>query len=225
MGNNIHEGHRSRLKKELLANDFEGVPEHKLLEALLFYSIPRCDTNVTAHKLCREFGSLYRVTEADYDDLLNVEGVGEKTAFLIKLINSIEKSNQKSRGAVTKVIKGLTDAANILYPYFMGQKNEFVTVVYLDNASGILDVFKLCEGDVNTVALNKRRLAERAIRTNAVAVILAHNHPYGVPNPSSDDIKVTISLKSFLNNLGIELVDHIIFGESTYCSLRQSGQL
>ena len=87
MDKNPHTGHRKRLRHELLQQDFpDSVPSHKVLEALLFYGIPQCDTNGIAHELLEKFGSLNGVFEADPNSLFEVKGMTEKAVTLIKII-------------------------------------------------------------------------------------------------------------------------------------------
>ena len=87
----IHSGHRRRLKESMLKSDFKGISDINLLEAILFYSVSRSDTNETAHKLLESFGSVEKVFEAHFEDLKNVPGIGDNSAFLIKLINETAK--------------------------------------------------------------------------------------------------------------------------------------
>ena len=82
----IHSGHRSRVKAEFLARGLEGWPDHRVLELLLFYSIPQGDVNGLAHTLIERFGTLSGVLDASEDELRKVPGVGEHTAVLLKLM-------------------------------------------------------------------------------------------------------------------------------------------
>ena len=83
---NLHEGHRQRLKQRFLAGGLSGFEDHNILELLLFYSVPRADTNELGHKLIKKFGSLSAVFEASIEELCDVEGIGVHSAVLIKLI-------------------------------------------------------------------------------------------------------------------------------------------
>ena len=89
--NNVHEGHRQRLKNRFIETGFQGFEPHNILELLLFYSIPRKDTNVIAHNLLNRFGSLKNVFNASFEDLIQVEGIKENSATLIKMVPLIAK--------------------------------------------------------------------------------------------------------------------------------------
>ena len=83
---NIHAGHRQRLRKKFLQQGADSLEPHELLELLLFYAVPRANTNPTAHELLRQFGSLKNVLSAPVEDLVRVEGLGESSALLIALV-------------------------------------------------------------------------------------------------------------------------------------------
>ena len=85
----LHAGHRERLRKRFLSTGFEGMEEHVVLELLLFYSVPRIDTNELAHRLINKFGSLRGVCSASFSELMSTEGVGENTAVLLMMIPHI----------------------------------------------------------------------------------------------------------------------------------------
>ena len=86
---NIHAGHRKRAKAEFLARGLEGLPDHRVLELLLFYAIPQGDVNPLAHRLLEHFGSLSGVFNATHEQLTAVKGIGENTATLIRLVTAV----------------------------------------------------------------------------------------------------------------------------------------
>lgn len=220
MADSVHSGHRKRLKESMLQNEFSGIQNHVLLETLLFYSVPVCDTNETAHKLIDTFGSFNAVFEADYHDLMSVDGIGENSAFLIKLINSINKVNVAPNKQSQAIIKSVNDAAELLLPNFIGEKDEKMMVIFLDNSNRVITLKEVARGHVNGVNIDKRKLLEQAVRCNASGIILAHNHPHGVAAPSKADINLTSSIASLMKNIDINLVDHLIFNDDEYCTLK-----
>ena len=121
----VHDGHRKRLTARFLAEGLEGFAPHQALELLLFYSIPRQDTNELAHRLIDRFGSLSAVFEAPFEQLLEVEGVGEKTASLLKLMPAMARVYYSARqeGAF---VRSNQDAQALLLPRFLGRQEELV---------------------------------------------------------------------------------------------------
>ena len=210
----IHAGHRKRLKQAMLDSNFNGMSDINLLEALLFYSISRSNTNETAHKLLQAFGSIDAVFEADYEDLLLVDGIGENSAFLIKLVNKTRKKMESPKKG--SIVGGTTGAAEYFRPYFMAEKNEKMLALLLDNAGGFIKVVELGTGVINSVSFDNRKLMEAAMRCGCATVILAHNHPHGLPNPSNDDLRLTHNIREMLRPVGIRLYDHMIYADGDW---------
>lgn len=108
-----HTGHRQRMKAEFLARGIEGWPDHRVLELLLFYSIPQGDVNGLAHDLIEQFGSLSGVLDASVEELRKVKGVGEHTAVLLRMLPALLGRYQASRTRLSDIINSADDA----YPW------------------------------------------------------------------------------------------------------------
>ena len=114
---NIHKGHRERLRKRFL-EDGEHFETHELLELLLTYSIPRRDTNRTAHILLSRSGSFENILAAELDELTEVEGVGEKTAVMLKLIGELGNRPTTTKRADRTVYDTEDKIGNLLLKKF-----------------------------------------------------------------------------------------------------------
>lgn len=220
----MHEGHRQRLKENFMKNGLDDFQPHNILELLLFYTIPRSDTNETAHLLMEEFGSLSAVFEASPEDLVKVKGVGEHSASLIHLIPEITRAYLKDKQKEGKVLDTPEKAAGYLLPYFVGKTKENVVIICLDNKCKVKNCVAIAEGTVNAGEINKRKIAEIAIRNNASSVILAHNHPNGIAAPSKQDVEMTLAFSSFLKSIDVKLSDHIIVAADDWCSMASSAK-
>ena len=217
-----HDGHRQRLKTEFLARP-DSFPDHKLLELLLFYANPRSDTNPLAHELLERFGSLAGVLDASPEELQKVKGVGEHAAVLFKAAKELSGRYLTVRTQMDDIARNSRDYFSQLRYYFFGAQRELIYLLCMDGKHKVLGIRKLGEGNVNSVNITPRLLAEAALSLNAAAVVLAHNHVSGIALPSDEDIATTESLAPFLAKLGIELVDHVIFVDDDMVSLRDSG--
>ena len=217
-----HDGHRQRLKTEFLARP-DSFPDYKLLELLLFYANPRSDTNPLAHELMDHFGSLAGVLDATPEELQKVKGVGEHAAVLFKVAKELSGRYLTVRTQVDDIARNARDYYALLRPYFFGARNEMLCLLCLDGKHKVLGIRKLGEGNVNAVNVTTRLIAEAALSLNAAAVVLAHNHVSGIAFPSDDDIATTNSLAAILSNLGVALVDHLIFVDDDMVSLLDSG--
>lgn len=196
-----------------------------VLELLLFYAIPRKDTNEIAHALLDHFGSLDRVLEASIPELEAVPGVGESSALLISLIPQIMRRYLTVKKSCVSTISGSADAGRYLVPRLMFEKDEKLLLLCLDAKKSVISCVNLGSGVVNAVDVNVRKIVENAVRHRANTVILAHNHPGGVALPSREDERLTIEIAAALKLVGIPLVDHIIVAGDDYVSFADSGML
>lgn len=218
-----HDGHRQRIKERYAETGLEGFSDHTVLEFLLFYAVPRKDTNELAHLLLEHFGSLTAVLEADKDDLMQVNGIGDNAATLLSLIPQISRRYMENRTAPKRQIKDSKDAAQYFVSKFAYEYNEVVYAMFLDTKHNIICTRKLAKGVVNGVELSVRTLVEACIKLRAQAVIVAHNHPNADIAPSSEDEFFTLSLKKALYLVDIDLLDHIIVSGNEYLSLKRLG--
>ena len=221
----IHDGHRARLRASFLEHGLQSMNDINALELLLFYALPRRDTNETAHLLLERFGSLDGVFSAPIEELCEVEGVGEYVASLITLIPEIMKKARLSKVREIKQIKCSEDAGEHLLPYFMNEQDEVVYMLCLDAKRVVICCTEMGRGVVNTVDANIRRMAEKALKVKACSVIIAHNHPDGIAIPSREDDVFTKCLYDALETVGIRLEDHIIVADEDYISVADSGMM
>lgn len=217
---NPHQNHRARVRETFRKAGVDGMPDHNLLELLLFYSIPRKDTNELAHKLIETFGSLNGVFDAPYERLAEVEGMGESSALLLSLVPGICRRYIEGKSDKKKINLTTPEAVEeyIVKKYY-GCKNEVFYMLCLDAVGNLINCCKLSEGNSGTVVVDKRIMLETALRNNADKVVFAHNHPNGIAVPSRDDLELTYNFSTVLSNVGIRLADHIIVAGDECISL------
>ncbi len=222
---NVHDGHRQRLREKYLADGADSFADHNLLELLLCYSRPRGDVNPLAHELINTFGSFAGVFSAPYEELLKVEGTGQSTALLIRLIRDICSRYEVSLTNVGRTLTNTEDAGRYLMPYFIGKSQETVYIVCLDGKHKVLYCGEIGAGDSRNVDITVRSVLETSLRHGAADVLLAHNHPSGVALPSSLDIESTQNMRETLGSVGIRLVEHLIFSGDDFVSMAENGML
>lgn len=220
---NIHEGHRKRMKERFLKSGLDDFAPHNVLEFLLFYSIPRGDTNPIAHRLIDAFGSLSGVFDATPEELMKVSGVGESTAILISMIPQMARKYLEDKADAVNVVGGCGDIGAYLLPKFIGRTNEALMMVSIDNKNKVISCSVVAEGTVDSAKVSRRKVMEEAMKVKATRVILAHNHPRGVAVPSAEDVAMTREIGRLFAQVGIELVDHIIIADDDYVSMAASG--
>ena len=219
----IHDGHRDRLKTLFREQGLEGFSEFQVLELILFYAIPRKDTNPIAHALIDHFGSLAQVMEAPAEELEKVPGVGQNAATMISLMTAVARYYLVNRSTQAVILNTIEKCGTYLMPYFFGRRNETVFLLCLDAKCKVLCCKMVGEGSVNSANVPIRRIVEMALAANATTVVLAHNHPSGLAVPSGDDIQTTRRVASALSTVEIALADHIVVADDDYVSMVQSG--
>ncbi len=206
----MHEGHRNRLKAKLKTAP-KSLEDHELLELLLFYSIPRRNTNDEAHRLLERFNSVKGVFDADLLSLQTVEGVGENSALLIKLTSELLSRYTLSEPKFEKTPLESPKALRwYLTSLFIGTNKELCYLILFDKKKKLMSTNLLSEGDSNGTGISMQKVAELVSDRRTAYVILAHNHPNGRPIPSGQDVAVTNILNNFLHPMQIQLIDHFI---------------
>lgn len=221
---NLHEGHRKRMKERFLKHGVESFTEVQVLETLLFYAVPKKDTNETAHLLINTFGSLKKVFEADYEKLTEVKGIGENAASLIKFFQMasrryLELVYTENEETVYNTSESLMDYCKRL---FLGVKKELIYVIGLDADLVIVDKELINDGCPDSVYFPYRKITNFISRTNISRIALTHNHPNGLCLASQDDVNTTKDLVELMDQIEVDVVDHIIVGKSGASSMRKS---
>lgn len=215
---NVHKGHRERMRKGFFNRGFEGLQDHEVLEMLLYFGIPQRNTNEIAHNLIHHFGSFSAVLEADKADLIKHPYITENVAFLIKMILPLYKRYMEVATEKAVLIE-TEDMVEFLRAKYADTNNECVYALFLDPKHRLIACRKLNEGDVSTSLFDLRKLASYALETKATFVVISHNHPNGITLPSREDIAMTENAYRLLSSLKVKLLDHIIVSKTSYNSM------
>lgn len=218
-----HDKHRQRVRRRFLSQGLDGFEDHNVLELLLFFALPRKDTNLLAHRLMDEFGSLDGVFEATPEALMKVNGIGESAATLIHLVPEASRRYLMAKEAPGAILSSVEEAGDFLIPRFMNCREETVYLVCLNAGLKVVDCSNLGSGSPTSAPINIRRILEIAIMRNATYVILAHNHTSGIALPSPEDEAATLMVRDALAPAGVILIDHIIVAGEDYVSLADDG--
>lgn len=221
---NLHEGHRARMRERFRKSGFNDFDEHQMIELLLFYACPRIDTNELAHVLVNKFGGIAGIMDASYEELMSLKGVSENTATLFKIIPCILPIYFNSRSDGT--VYDNTDKLKALFrPQFVGLTHEQFRLACLDSNLRTVSNVLVSEGNPNSSPFEMRKIVEETFKAKSVNVVIAHNHPKGLPMPSEEDIASTRYISATLRSLGVTLLDHIIVGERAAASMREMSYI
>lgn len=212
-----HKGHRERLKKRYLDGGFSSFSEHEVLELILFYAIPRRDTKQLAKKLLKQFGNIQNVFDATPLELNRLGGLSENSAILVSLILKsyevyIGENNNKL------VLDNTSAVYRYLRQFFINEKRECFYIICLNVKKQLIKTCLVSEGSVSETHIYIRNIIEDVIKSNAVNVILAHNHPSQICEPSDVDIITTNKIINSLNMISVNVIDHIIMTDNDYYS-------
>ncbi len=211
-----HAGHRQRLKNRFLQEGLDSFEKHNILELLLFYAIPQKDTNDLAHALLDQFGTLRGVFEADFSELIKISGIKENTATLIKMIPELAREYMFEEVSEENIFDTADKIGKYFIRKYIGEVNETVYLMLLDNGFKLLNVSKIHEGSVSSAKVSPRKIMTQVIKYNASIAVVAHNHPNGVAIPSMEDIDTTYKLKNTLDGYEVKLIEHILVGGNEY---------
>ncbi|NLW78431.1 MAG: DNA repair protein RadC [Ruminococcaceae bacterium] len=222
----VHDGHRDRLRDRFLKYGLSSFEEHNALELLLFYAIPRSDTNELAHRLIDQFGSFSAVMDAPLEELMQVKGMGYKSAVLIKTVPEMGAYYLDNKTRPGIILDSTEAAGKFFIPKFVGKVREEVYLAALDDKRKVLRCVRLSEeGIVNAVRITIKRIVTEAVNANATSVVMAHNHPGGVALPSISDKQITYQAYQALHYISVQLIDHIIVADDDFVSMADSGYI
>ena len=220
-----HDGHRKRMRERFRREGLENFAPHEVLELVLFYGRARGDVNPTAHALLDQFGSLKGVLEAKPEQLMTVPGVGEESATLLSLLLPLWRRYGACAAEESKRIENRRQAQAYCEALMAGMRSERLYVICLSTDDVLLGCRMVSEGTLGEVQAYPRTVVQIVLDLNAAKVILCHNHPGGIPEPSQADIETTLLLQDLLSPLGILLLDHIVVADAGSYSMMMHGDL
>lgn len=225
MEQNIHSGHRDRLRQKAIKNGLESFTEHEVLELMLSFVLPRIDTNPLAHLLINKFGSIKNVINAPVSELIKIDGVGQKTAKFLKCMGKFSLYLNQANIENNAVIKDLETTKRTILPLLEGKVSEEVYLLCVSSNNRLLCVEKLGSGTDSFAHVEIKNFNKIMNEHNCSNFILCHNHPNGDKQPSAIDNQTTkaFCLNSILNNYNF--MDHVIIGNDGTFSYFHSGMI
>ena len=219
----MHENHRQRMMERCQRTGFDSFADHEILEMLLYYSKPRCDTNETAHLLLERFGRIDGVLEASTEELTQIDGIGLHSAILMQLIRESARRYTKAIMQNRKRFTHIREVAEYAHACFVGSTTEQLYLFLFNNGMEIIDSILLTTGAINSAEIPSRIMIEKAILKKASCAILAHNHPHGMAVPSDSDIQLTYHAAEVMGLINIPLLEHLVFAENRYACIMKTN--
>jgi len=223
--NNDRQGHRKRLRERFIKGGLAGFHDYEVLELLISYCIPRKDTKPLAKKLLKRFKSVGAVLEAPENILRATEGIGESTAYFLRLVHEIGVKSLREDVIGREYIKSGNDIIRFCQKSIGGLRYEVFQVLFLSVAGELLAEEEIDRGTLTQAAVYPRKIIERAFYHNAAILVLVHNHPGKTLTPSLMDMEVTKKVKKAAEGVEISIWDHVIITSEGYLSFKESGLL
>lgn len=220
---NLHADHRKRMKEKFLKYGLKQFSEHEKIELLLYYSIPRADTNPIAHRLLNKFGSIRNMVNANIHQLASIDGIGQNSAMLIKLFYEFMREYNRQVANDFTIIKNQLIAKQYVEQIFKGVPKEEFYVICLSADSRIIDARSMSVGTTHRVDVTIRAVTDYVFKQNCERIIIAHNHPNNTSQPSDNDIRMTCKIFNSCILNDIDILDHIIYSDFGCYSFSESG--
>lgn len=217
--NNVHKGHRQKVKQRYYESGLCGMADHNVLEMFLFFGIPYKDTNVIAHALMDKFGSFSGVLRADRRDLADVGGMTDNAACLLSMLLPVFGRYCEDISTKRPQLTDIKEIVDFIRPKFVDAANERVYLLCFGNNHTLISARLVNEGDVGSVLVDYRNIAAAVLETKATSAVLVHNHPNSIALPSPNDLAATKQVFSFLKTMKVALHDHLIIAGSEFCSM------
>ena len=218
-------GHRERLRNRYIHAGENGLPDYDMLELLLTYAIQRRDVKPLARRLLERFHDLSGIMDASLEDLCRIEGIGPNSAVLITLVRTLCTRYLENKLIGMDVIDCGETLENYARMRLSAFTDEAFLLIFLDVKNHVIDSKVFARGTYDTIILQPRRIAEDAVAHKAPKLIVVHNHPSGITDPSASDIDFTRKLESVLAPLDISLIDHLVVSRVGVYSFLNHGLL
>lgn len=212
-----------RPRERLRQRGAESLANAELLAVLLRVGVQGKSAVDLGQQLLKKFSGLAGIHRAPFDELMTEKGVGAAKAAQIKAAIELGRRLNELAPQDQITINNPNDAAKLVR-YDMGSlDHERLRVLLLDTRNHLLDNVEIYRGSVNTAQVRAADVFKPAVRRNATAVIVIHNHPSGDPTPSPDDVAVTRELIQAGQQLDIKVLDHIVIGQGRHVSMKERG--
>ena len=195
------------------------MSNHELLQLV----IGGATAGDSATQLLSECVTIGEMAHMSVYELQKISGIGEVTAARLKAALELGRRFVSIAPDMGDTIRNPADASGLLMTQMGPLDHEEFWVLVLNTKNKLIYIDKLYKGNINTCIIREAEVFRQAVRMNAVAIMIAHNHPSGDPTPSPEDVRVTHKLVEAGKMLNIEIIDHLVIGQLRYVSLRERG--
>jgi DNA repair protein RadC len=212
-----------RPRERLARLGAQALATSELFAILLRVGLPGENAVQVGQRLLNEFGGITGVHRAPFDELRNQRGIGEAKAAQIKAAIELGRRMAQECPDERASVNSPADAAALVSYEMSALEQEHLRVILLDTRNRVLGITEIYKGSVSSSQIHVGEIFKDAIRRNAPALIVVHNHPSGDPTPSPDDVVVTRAIVQAGKLLDVDVLDHIVIGQGRWVSLKERG--
>jgi DNA repair protein RadC len=212
-----------RPRERLARSGPTSLSKPELLAILLRTGVPGENAVDVGQRLLDKFGGLEGLQRASLAEICNQHGIGEAKASQIKAAIELGRRLASEKPEEQITINSPADVADLLQYDMRGLEQEVLKVLLLDTRNHVLEQVEIYRGSVNSSQVRVGEIFTPAVRRNATALIVVHNHPSGDPTPSPDDVALTRSIVQAGKILDVDVLDHIVIGRNGFVSLKERG--
>jgi DNA repair protein RadC len=205
---------QNRPRERMIKHGPETLSDSELMAIILRTGTINENVIDISNRLISEHG-LNNIFSCSLNELQQIKGIGKAKACQILAISELNKRNNQSKNPIKRISKA-EDVFNLFHDRLKDEKQEHFYILMLNTKNHIIAEHKISTGILDASIVHPREVFKPAIKNSASKIILIHNHPSGDPSPSSEDIDITNKLKSFGDELGIKVLDHVIIGNGKW---------
>ena len=213
------------LHDKLKSRGVASLKDEELLALLLELSVDSHDHKALANKLISSCGSLSQLTQTELPKLRMLEGIGLRGAESLLLASELGRRVASESGVGVDSINTDSDVERLMRPLMSSMQHEECWAIYLTSSNRIIEHQRISQGGVQATVVDHRLIIKRALELLATQIILVHNHPSGLAEPSSADKALTQKVQDAAQLFDIRLLDHIIISRESSYSFRRHNLL
>lgn len=212
-----------RPQEKLIKYGAESLSDAELLALIIRIGNKKRTAVELSQDIINQYGGLKGLNYLTIKEMKGIKGIGNTKAVQIKAVIELSKRLATLNREEREVIKSPRDVAQLLMPELRYFTQEIFKIVLLDIKNQVISIPLISKGGLTSSIVHPREVFKEAIKHSSAGMILVHNHPSGIPEPSRDDINITKKLINSGNIIGIDVLDHIIIGDGIFVSMREKG--
>ena len=201
----------------------QALATSELIAILLRVGVTGENAVQVGQRLLKVYGGISGLQRAPFEDLCNQHGIGEAKAAQIKAAIELGRRLSLESPDERPAVNSPADAAALVAYEMSALEQEHLRVILLDTRNRVLEIVEIYKGSVNSSQIHVGEIFKPAVRRNAPAIIVVHNHPSGDPTPSPDDVAVTRAIVQAGKLLDVDVLDHMVIGQGRWVSLKERG--